>query len=464
MKKFVDRKSELATLQTEYEREESSFVVIYGRRRVGKTALINHFCQEKDSIYFLATEESESQNRDSFKMLVGEHLGNTLLTNSGISRWEDIFEVIRNRSNQEKRLILVLDEFQYLGKANKAFPSVLMGIWDRLLKDSNIMLILCGSLINMMTTQVLSYDSPLYGRRTAQIRLGQIPFENYCEFYPEMPFTDLLERYAVTGGVPKYVELFAKNTDIYTAIRDNVLSKNSFLYAEPEFLLQKEVAEIGSYFSILKTIAAGNHKLGKIATTLEVPQTKLTTYLKTLIDLDLIEREVPVTEENPSKSKQGLYFIKDNFISFWFKFVYPYKSLIESDQEQFVMKKIRQNFIDNHVSYVYEDVCRKQIWQLLDQGISINRAGRWWGSKDVEIDVVAYDSVGEDIVFGECKYSRYPKGMDVLNALREKAVSVKWNQNSRKEYFCIFSKSGFSDALLEHAKKNSKVILISCET
>lgn len=463
MKKFINRKSELATLQTEYEREESSFVVIYGRRRVGKTALINHFCQGKDSIYFLATEESESQNRDSFKKLVGEHLGNTLLTNSGISRWEDIFEVIKNRSNQEKRLILVLDEFQYLGKANKAFPSVLMGIWDRLLKDCNIMLILCGSLINMMTTQVLSYDSPLYGRRTAQIRLGQIPFENYCEFYPKMPFSDLLERYAVTGGVPKYVELFAKNTDIYNAIGDNVLSKNSFLYAEPEFLLQKEVAEIGSYFSILKTIAAGNHKLGKIASTLEVPQTKLTTYLKTLIDLDLIEREVPVTEENPSKSKQGLYFIKDNFISFWFKFVYPYKSLIESDQEQFVMKKIRQNFIDNHVSYVYEDVCRKQIWQLLNQGISINRAGRWWGNKDVEIDVVAYDSVGEDIVFGECKYSIHPKGMDVLNALREKAEYVKWNQTNRKEYFCIFSKSGFSDALVEYAQNHSNVILISCE-
>ena len=115
------------------------------------------------------------------------------------------------------------------------------------------------------------------------------------------------------------------------------------------------------------------------------------------------------------------------------------------------------------MSYVYEDVCRKQIWQLLDQGISINRAGRWWGNKDVEIDVVAYDSVGEDIVFGECKYSIHPKGMDVLNALREKAEYVKWNQNSRKEYFCIFSKSGFSDALLEHAKKNSNVILISCE-
>lgn len=461
MRKFIDRESEMNTLQIEYEREESSFVVIYGRRRVGKTALINHFCRDKDSIYFLATEESESENRDSLKRLVGEHLGNTLLINARVSRWEDIFEVLANRAAKDKRLILVLDEFQYLGKANKAFPSVLMGIWDHLLKDSNIMLILCGSLINMMTTQVLSYDSPLYGRRTAQIRLGQIPFENYHEFYPELSFADLIERYAVTGGVPKYVELFSEHTDIYTAIQNRILSKNSFLYAEPEFLLQKEVAEVGSYFSILKTIAAGNHKLGKIATTLEVPQTRLTTYLKTLMDLDLVGREVPVTEENPSKSKLGLYFIKDNFISFWFQFIYPYKSLIESDQEKFVMKKIRQNFIDNHVSYVYEDVCRRQIWQLLDRGISINRAGRWWGSGDVEIDVVAYDSAGEDIVFGECKYSRNPKGMDVLNVLREKTAYVKWHNGSRNEYYCIFSKSGFTDALVEYAKNNSNVMLIS---
>ena len=461
MTHFVDRKKEIASLQAEYEREESSFVVIYGRRRVGKTTLINHFCKDKEAIYFLATEENESENRSSFKRLVAEHFNHLLLANAQVNRWEDIFEVIASRNNRNERLILVLDEFQYLGKANKAFPSILMGVWDNILRKSNIMLILCGSLINMMTSQVLSYDSPLYGRRTAQIKLGQIPFENYNEFYSELSFTDLLERYAVTGGVPKYIELFSNSDNIYSAIHNNILSKNSFLYAEPEFLLQKEVTEVGSYFSILKTIAAGNHKLGKIAAALEVPQTKLTTYLKTMIDLDLIEREVPVTEENPSKSKLGLYYIKDNFISFWFRFVYPYRSLIESDQEMYVMKKIQQNFIDNHVSYVYEDVCRKQIWQLLSRDISINRAGRWWGNGDIEIDVVAYDSVGKDIVFGECKYSKTPKGMDVLTSLKNKSTYVKWNANNRNEYFCIFSKSGFSENLMEYAKSNPNVILIS---
>jgi hypothetical protein len=237
------------------------------------------------------------------------------------------------------------------------------------------------------------------------------------------------------------------------------LSTNAFLYAEPEFLLQKEVSEIGSYFSILKTIAAGNHKLGKIAAALEVHQTKLTSYLKNLMDLDIIEREVPITEEHPEKSKMGLYNIKDNFISFWFKFVYPNKSLLESGRSDFVEEKIHKNLIDNHVSYVYEDICRQRTWDLLSDSLMFNRVGRWWGSKDVEIDIVAYDSNGKDILFGECKYSKNKKGLSVLDALKNKSREVKWNMEDRKEHFVIFSKSGFTDELLEYAENNHNVYL-----
>lgn len=460
MEKFINRKKELEALRKEYKRQESSFVVIYGRRRVGKTALINNFCAGKDAIYFLATEESESENRENFKNIVARHFENNLLLNVDVSRWEDIFQVIRDRKNSKKRLILVIDEFQYLGKANQSFPSVMMGIWDNLLSKSNVMLILCGSLINMMTSQVLNYDSPLYGRRTAQIKLKQIEYKYYHEFYAGLREDALIERYAVTGGVPKYIELFEEADDIYEAIRKNVLSRNSFLYAEPEFLLQKEVSEIGSYFSILKVIAAGNHKLGKISTVLGLPQTNITKYLKVLSELDLIERQVPITEENPEKSKMGLYFIKDNFIKFWFQFVYPYRSLLEAEQEEFVMDKIRQSFIKNHVSFVYEEVCRKKTWNLLGKKLSFNRIGRWWGKGDVEIDIVAYDSVGNDILFGECKYSKNPKGMDVLETLKKKAESVSWNREARNEFFCIYSKSGFTPALESFSKKHRNVILM----
>ena len=457
--KFVDRINEMATFNNEYRRDEAAFVVLYGRRRVGKTALINHFCEDKPAIYFLATEENESENRNTFKNLVADTFDNDLLAESSLNSWEPIFKVIAEESKKE-RLILVIDEFQYLGKANPSFPSIMQKIWDTVLSKSNIMLILCGSLINMMTSQVLSYDSPLYGRRTAQIKLKQIEFSYYHEFNEKLDPDEQILRYAVTGGVPKYINIFRDEDDIYAAIKKNILSTSSFLYAEPEFLLQKEVSEIGSYFSILKTIASGNHKLGKIATALEVPQTKLTSYLRNLIDLDIIEREVPITEENPEKSKMGLYKIKDNFISFWFRFVYPNKGLLESGRTDFVEEKIRKNLIDNHVSYVYEDICRQKTWDLLSDSLMFNRVGRWWGAKNVEIDIVAYDSNGSDILFGECKYSKNKKGLSVLNTLVEKSREVKWNTGRRKEHFVIYSKNGFSEELLEYAENNSNVYLL----
>lgn len=458
MPKFIDRVVELATLENEYARDCAAFVVLYGRRRVGKTTLINHFCNDKKAIYFLATEENESENRNSFKQLVAESLDNELLANASLDSWAPIFKVIADES-KKGRIVLVIDEFQYLGKANKAFSSVMQKIWDEILQKSNVMLILCGSLINMMTSQVLNYDSPLYGRRTAQIKLKQISFSYYHEFDESISREKQIQQYAVTGGVPKYIELFDSKKDIYKSIEKNVLEPGSFLYAEPEFLLQKEVSEIGSYFSVLKTISAGNHKLSKIASTLGVSQSNLTSYLKTLIDLDIVEREVPITEENPEKSKMGLYRIKDNFISFWFRFVYPNRNLLESGHLQYALDKIKNNFIDNHVSFVYEDICRDDAWSLLSEGISFNRVGRWWGAKDVEIDILAYDSAGTDIVFGECKYSKNKKGMEILDALRNKATAVPWKKESRREHFVIYSKSGFTDDLLEYAQKQNNIYL-----
>ncbi len=458
MSTFIDRIDELKTLENEYSRNSASFVVLYGRRRVGKTTLISHFCKNKNSIYFLATEENESENRNTFRQLIAEKYNNELLASASLDSWTPLFKIIADEAKKE-RIVLVIDEFQYLCKANKAFPSIMQKAWDEILLKSNVMLILCGSLINMMTSQVLNYDSPLYGRRTAQIKLKQIDFSFYHEFNESLSLEEQIQQYAVTGGVPKYIELFDTKKNIYRSINENILATGSFLYAEPEFLLQKEVTEIGSYFSVLKTIAAGNHKLSKISSALGVSQSNLTSYLKTLIDLDIVEREVPITEENPEKSKMGLYQIKDNFISFWFKFVYPNKSMLESGHSNYVEDKIKNNFIDNHVSYVYEDICRNDVWSLLSEGVSFNRVGRWWGSKDVEIDILAYDSVGTDIVFGECKYSKNKKGMETLENLQKKSSAVNWKKDNRNEYFVIYSKSGFTKELLEFAKSKNNVFL-----
>ena len=461
MQPFVDREKELEFLEQEYRREGSSLVILYGRRRVGKTALATKFMEGKPALYFLVTEESEQQNRNAFKDAVADFCGNELLKSASLQQWEPIFKAFCEKPSDQK-LLLILDEFQYLGKSDPAFPSVFQKIWDTFLKQQPVMVILCGSLISMMESQTLSYSSPLYGRRTGQLRLRQIPFSHYGQFFPEKSHKDLIEYYAVTGGVPKYIELFHDTGDIYTAIQRSILSKSSFLFDEPNFLLQREVSEIGSYFSVMKAIAAGNQKLGKIAGVLEVKQTGLSKYLKTLVDLDLLEREVPVTEENPEKSKRGLYKIKDNFMLFWFRFVYPNMGLIESGNEQAAMNRIRANLVDHHISYIYEDVCREKMWQLAAAGqwdFLFDKVGRWWGN--TEIDLIALDSQGANIIFGECKYWEGPVGVNVLNSLMEKTKEVEWKRNGRKEYFVLFSISGFTEELEKLAASRKDILLQS---
>jgi len=463
MEKFIDRKKELEFLNDEYKKKESSLVILYGRRRIGKTSLIKEFGKNKDIIYFLATEESESQNMMALKNLIAENLKNNLLSVIQSINWEMLFKTVADETIGNKKVI-VIDEFQYLGKINPAFPSIFQKIWDETLKDRNIMVILCGSLINMMETQTLNYNSPLYRRRTGQIKLKQIPFENYKDFFiNKMTEKELIEKYAVTGGVPKYIESFKGKKDIYTEIKENIMSKQSYLYEEPSFLLQNEVSEVGSYFSIIKSIASGNRKLGNIASNLSVSPTNLSKYLQVLINLDILEREVPVTENNPEKSKKGQYRIKDNFISFWFQFIYPNRSFLEMDKEELVLNKIKENFIDNHVSFVYENVCKEKMWDLnIDGklGMTFDKIGRWWNNKE-EIDIVGIDTLGENIIFGECKFYQN-KLMDskVYYKLKEKAKQVEWKNENRKEKYILFCINGYTKELKELEKIKDDLILI----
>lgn len=460
--KFINRNNELEFLNNEYNQKRSSFIVIYGRRRIGKTALIRQFIKDKPSIYFLGSEEMESQNINNFKELVADFTGNSLLKKGFDFTWDDIFEVIKDYKKDTKKIV-VIDEFQYLGKTNKAFPSVFQRIWDNTLKDENIMVILCGSLINMMESQTLSYSSPLYGRRTGQIKMKQISFNHYGEFFKEKSKSELIEYFSVTGGVPKYIELFKDEENIFDSIEKNIINKQSFLYEEPIFLLEQEVGDVGTYFSVIKTIAAGNHKLGKIASALGVNQTSLTRYLKVLIDLDLIERIVPITETNPEKSKKGRYYIKDNFIEFWFKFIYPYRSYIEIEDNDYVVQKIKDNFIDNHVSFVFEDVCKEDVWNLNKHNklnFKILKLGKWWDNSN-EIDIVGINEESKDILIGECKYLSTKVDTNIFYKLVEKSKHINWNKENRKEHYILFSKSGFSDQLIEVSKNRDDLILVS---
>ncbi|HBL40915.1 MAG TPA: ATPase [Ruminococcaceae bacterium] len=466
-KQFVDRIEELKTLEQEYTRKAAAFVIIYGRRRVGKTALINEFLSRHSgcNVYFLATQESEEQNRRAFRNQVAELIGNELLK-SADADWLTVFKLLTGYRTEERKII-VLDEFQYIGHSAPAFPSVMQKVWDTVLKDANIMLILCGSLVTLMQQQTLDYSSPLYGRRTAQIKLKQIRYPYYKDFFYGKSEKDLIPFYAVTGGVPKYIESFCDCENVEAGIENLVLNPQSYLYEEPYFLLQNEVNEIGSYFSLIRAIAMGNCKLSEIAAFLGVKQTNVPKYLKTLMDLDLVEREVPVTESNPEKSKSGLYRITDNFISFWFKFVYPYRSFLERGEKTYVMEQIRKMFVQNYVSYIYEDLCREKMWEFASDSqrdLCFDRLGRYWGPVCGEVDLLGLDTVDGNMLIGECKYTEAEKGLSVLHSLQEKAAALEGKTKHKCRKIIIFSTSGFTKGLEEEAGRNANLLLIDTFT
>lgn len=464
--RFIGRKNELHTLNTEYNRN-SSFVVIYGRRRVGKTTLIKEFLKNKTAFYYLATEELESQSMKRLANVIARTTKNTLLQKIEFTDWLDLFQLIADYKPEEKK-VLVIDEFPYLVRTNSAFPSILQNAWDEFLKDSNVMLILSGSLIGMMQKHALSYDSPLYGRRTAQMRLTPLSFTSIYETQ-NLPFEQAVEQFALTGGVPKYLEFFEDGRPLEEQLKDAVFSKNGFLYEEPNFLLKSESLTAVNYFSIIKTIADGNHKLGKIASALGQESSSLTPYLSTLSDLGFIEKRTPITEKNPEKSRKGLYFIADNFLRFWFCYVYPYKGELELDNMQIVLDEIHKDFKEKFVAFAYEDIC-KDIFAKLCSNNAISfvpsRIGSYWLNDydgDTEINVMSVDHQNKQVFAGECKYHTKPVDAPVYFALKEKVDNAAEIRKSFPKYnviYGLFSKSGFTKRMLDIAKKNPNILLI----
>ena len=466
---FIGRTSELATLNAELERG-SGFVVIYGRRRVGKTTLIKEFIKDKRAFYFLATTESEAQSMKRFAGVLSRTTKNPMLSKVTFTDWLDLFQVVADDHPDEKK-VLVIDEFPYLVKTNPDFPSILQNAWDEVLKDHNVMLILCGSLISMMKKHALAYDSPLYGRRTAQIRLMPLQFTDVYEAQ-NLSFEQAVEQYAITGGVPKYMEFFQSDEPLVEQIRRVVLSKNGFLYEEPDFLLNEEAQTPINYFSVLKAISDGNHKLSKIGMTMEQDTSAITPYLKTLIDLGFVTKNVPITEKNPERSRKSLYYVSDNFIRFWFRYVYPFKGELELDNQQIVLDEMGKDFKQKFVAFAYESICWNIFAELCRKGqidFAPSRIGSYWRNDnegDTEIDVAAVDNQHKRLFLGECKYHAKPVDVAVYSALQEKGQSKELTA-AFKGYeivYGLFSKSGFTDRLVEMAAENPNLILIQEDT
>ena len=464
---FLGREKEILVLEKEYARD-GGFVVIYGRRRIGKTTLIKQFIKSKTAFYFLATKEVESQSMKRFAGVIARTTGNSVLQKAAFSDWLDLFQAVADYKPNEKK-VLVIDEFPYLVKVNDSFPSILQNAWDEILKDSNVMLILCGSLISMMKKHALSYESPLYGRRTAQMRIAPLPFTTVYE-NQKLSFEEAAEQYSITGGVPKYMEFFSDGQPLYEQIKENVLSKNGFLYEEPNFLLTDEVQVPTNYFSIIKVIADGNHKLGTIAGILGLETSALTPYLKTLSELGFIEKQVPVTEKNAEKTRKGLYFISDNFLRFWFRYVYPYKGELELDNTQISLDELDKDFKEKFVAFAYEAICKEIFARLCsDKAIDFtpSKIGSYWlndKSGNTQIDVMAVDTVNKRLFAGECKYHNQPIDADVYFELVKKVDNSSEIKSAFKGYtviYGVFSKSGFTSRMTDISNSNPNLFLIN---
>lgn len=446
---FVNRNNELQTLEEEYKNNSFRFTVLYGRRRVGKTTLLKKFIDKKPAIYFLVTLESEKIILKRFQSIVADFFEDDFLRDIELNDIKQLFTYIAAKKPQ-KKLIIIIDEFQYLTKINKATPSQFQYIVDEILHNTNIHLILCGSIISMMYEQTLSYNSPLYGRRTSAIKLEALKFEYLHQFFKNKTQNELIELYAVLYGVPKYLEMFDDTDNIFNAIEKNILSNNSYLYDEPRYILQNEVNEPITYFTILETIASGEHKLGHIASKLGKNVQNITSFISKLIELDIIYKDVPITEKNPQKSKKGLYFIKDNFFRFWFLYVLSNKSQLEIGNSVYVLKKIKENF-NGYVAKTYEDLAIEYTLK----NYNLLKCGRWWNKSD-EIDLVGVAE--EYMLVGECKYSNKKVGIDILLALKEKAKKIELTLPVEK--YLLFSKSGFTQDLVTMADSDETIVLI----
>lgn len=447
---FFNRTKELSFLESKWREPSSQFIVLWGKRRVGKTELVKHFIRNKPHIYFLSESTNEKEQLKRFSIAVGELFKEPLLKTRGFNAWEESFEYIKQKN---LKFVLAIDEFPYLIHSNRGILSIFQTAWDEYWAKSNIYLILLGSSITMMENEVLAYNSPLYGRRTGQWKVPPMEFEAIKQFRNNKSFEDQIMHYAVAGGIPAYWKYFSSKKNIFLNIQDHVLTKGEVLYEETEFLLREELREPRYYFSILQAISQGKRKLSEIVNSTGIATQVANKYLSVLIDLNIIKKELPITEKTPLKSKKGLYFIADYFFNFWFQYVFPRKSELEMGKTELVLKNIIEKS-PQYISLVYENVAQELLVKYADYFFNFSNIGKWW-DKNNEIDIICFNQNSGQILFAEVKWTTKLVGLDILENLKQKAKKVIWGPENRQEYFCLFSKNGFTEALIKQAKQDN---------
>lgn len=453
---FVGRHQELEQLNQVYQENDFQFTVIYGRRRIGKTSLINEFLKNKKAIYYVALEENAEDNLKRFSDAISIFKNTDQGGKEKFANFEECFKEI-TRLAQKQRVILVIDEFPYLAKAYPTISSMLQSYIDHEFKETNLFLILCGSSMSFMERQVLGYQSPLYGRRTLALKLEPFKLSEAHEMLPKLSKEDAFIINTVCGGVPQYLSYMSDSMSVADNIKKNFLSKSGRLFDEPNNLLQQELRDPTNYNSIINAIASGASKHSKIAQSAHLQTGPLTTYLNNLIDLGIVEKKLPVTEQKKSKSKNIVYRICDGMFRFWYTFVGKQTDLIERGLTDLAWVKVQKGLSD-FMGPEFEKYSQDFMWsQDMNEKIVPNpfiHLGNWWGTdkrthQQVELDIVGFSDDERDGYFGECKWKNEPISRSVLEKLITNSEIFKY---PIKHYY-LFSKSGFTDSCQELAEK-----------
>ena len=458
---FYCREAELRTMNNRYKKDHFECIVIYGRRRVGKTALINEFCKGKPTVYFSALNASSQENLEALSKAIYTCQNPDSTSNPTYRSYEDALEAITEMA-MEKRLVFVIDEYPYLAKAEKSISSRLQHIIDHSWQDSRIYLILCGSSMSFMEYQVLGYESPLYGRRTAQFKIQALTYREITEFHPELKAADQALLYGVTGGIPHYINKLDVESNLDEALLDNLFSTSSYLFEEPENLLKQELREPAIYNSVISAIAAGASHSNEISTKVGLESGVCAKYLKVLLDLGILKKEMPITEKS---GKKTIYAIDDNFFRFWYRFVPRNMSVISAGRMRLIYEQAVKRFYPDYMGLVFEKMCQEYLLRYAkDLPILLSNVGQWWGTdsktrREVQIDIVGAPVDGNEYLIGSCKYRNEKIGIEELELLRRYAAVFR--QNGIFHYY-IFSKGGFTQALLE-AEMQGEVTLLTLE-
>lgn len=455
---FIGRDRELKTLDKLYHSGKFEFVVIYGRRRVGKTALINHFIDDKQSIYFMGVESNEKQNLENLSKSILEY-SNGIGTDTYFASYQAALEYVFKLAEKE-RVILTIDEYPYVARGSKSLASTLQLLIDKYKDTSKMMLILCGSSMSYMEDHVLAYKAPLYGRRTAQMKIMPFDFEESCRYLKNMSDEEKAIIYGIVGGTPQYLLQINDKMSVEENIRNTFLNPMSFLYEEPMNLLKQEVREPAIYTAIITAIATGYSRMSEISTKVGEDTNICSGYLKNLINLGIIKKETPYGEKT---SKKSIYSIEDNMFCFWYRFVLDNNSIIVRGAADLVYKKIEAQLSD-YMGRVFEDISAQYLWKQLLTGnspVEFTSLGRWWGNDPKKKCQAEIDIMGEQdsntALFAECKWRNENVDLDVLETLIDRSRLFHYT----KMHYFLFSKNGFTKGCMERADEMGNVTLVS---